>query len=128
MNTSAPTTLLRSDLVSGCATRYSIISRSPLYIYSTPKNDPLQTVSDYAAKLNAAPIDIVCCGIGSNGHLAFNDPLTVKIVELDTLCRKQQVDEQCFATLNDVPTHALTITIPGLAQLPQLGACTNYFE
>jgi glucosamine-6-phosphate deaminase len=86
-----------------------------------PGHNPTQAASDYAAKLNAAPIDIVCCGIGSNGHLAFNDPpadlndpLTVKIVELEAQCRQQQVDEQSFATINDVPTRALTISIPGL--------------
>jgi glucosamine-6-phosphate deaminase len=86
-----------------------------------PGGDPAQAASGYAAKLNAAPIDIVCCGIGSNGHLAFNDPpadfndpLTVKIVHLDAECRRQQVDDQCFAALNEVPTRALTITVPGL--------------
>jgi glucosamine-6-phosphate deaminase len=86
-----------------------------------PGDNPEQTASEYAAQLDAAPIDIVCCGIGSNGHLAFNDPpadfndsLTVKIVHLDAKCRQQQVDDQCFAALNDVPTRALTITVSGL--------------
>jgi glucosamine-6-phosphate deaminase len=86
-----------------------------------PGDNPAQTASEYAAKLNAAPIDIVCCGIGFNGHLAFNDPpadfndpLTVKTVHLDSKCRQQQVDDLCFATLNDVPTRALTVTVPGL--------------
>lgn len=86
-----------------------------------PSDNPAQTASEYAAKLTAAPIDIICCGIGSNGHLAFNDPpaefndpLVVKIVDLDAKCRQQQVDDGCFATLNDVPTRALTITVPGL--------------
>jgi glucosamine-6-phosphate deaminase len=86
-----------------------------------PEDEPIRAAEDYAAKLNAAPIDIVCCGIGSNGHLAFNDPpanfadpLTVKAVELDAQCRRQQVDDGCFPALNDVPTHALTITVPGL--------------
>jgi glucosamine-6-phosphate deaminase len=86
-----------------------------------PGDNPAQTASEYAAELNAAPIDIVCCGIGSNGHLAFNDPpadfndpLTVKIVSLDEKCRQQQVDDLCFATLNDVPIRALTITVPAL--------------
>jgi glucosamine-6-phosphate deaminase len=103
--------------------RHAIFDRFPFAAVHLldPAHDPLQTASDYAAMLNAAPIDIVCCDIGSNGHLAFddppadfNDPLTVKIVELDALCRQQQVDERCFATLNDVPSRALTITVPGL--------------
>jgi glucosamine-6-phosphate deaminase len=90
-----------------------------------PGDNPDQAAADYAAKLNAAPIDIVCCGIGANGHLAFNDPpadfedpLTVKVVKLDMKCRQQQVDDRCFARLDDVPTRALTITIPGLARCP----------
>ena len=61
-------------------------------------------------------------GIGENGHIAFNDPgvadfkdkVQVKVVELDALCRQQQVNEGCFASLGLVPTHALTVTIPVL--------------
>jgi glucosamine-6-phosphate deaminase len=86
-----------------------------------PGDNPAQTAAEYAAKLNAASIDIVCCGIGSNGHLAFNDPpahfsdpLAVKVVDLDAGCRQQQVDDGCFSTPSDVPTRALTITVPGL--------------
>ena len=86
-----------------------------------PGPDPAQSAADYAALLNAAPVHIVCCGIGVNGHLAFNDPpadfhdpLTVKVVTLDAQCRQQQVDDRCFATIDQVPTHALTMTIPAL--------------
>ncbi len=90
-----------------------------------PGNNPAQSANDYAAKLNEAPIDIVCCGIGVNGHLAFNDPPAdfqnpfndpsiVKVVHLDAQCRQQQVDDQCFATLDEVPSQALTMTIPAL--------------
>ncbi|MDH6260407.1 glucosamine-6-phosphate deaminase [Bradyrhizobium sp. BR13661] len=82
----------------------------------------------YAALLAEAPIDIVCLGIGVNGHLAFNDPPVadlhdakqVKVVELDAICRRQQVDDKCFATLDDVPTHAITLTIPRLLDARQL--------
>ncbi|HVT42251.1 MAG TPA: hypothetical protein VHD39_04650, partial [Acidimicrobiales bacterium] len=57
-----------------------------------------------------------------NGHLAFNDPPVadfadprdVKVVELDTDCRMQQVHEGHFPGLEAVPTHALTVTIPAL--------------
>lgn len=76
----------------------------------------------YAALLNEAPIDIVCLGIGENGHIAFNDPpvadfadpYPVKRVLLDEACRQQQVNDGCFASLDDVPTHALTLTVPAL--------------
>lgn len=82
----------------------------------------------YAALLREAPIDIVCLGIGENGHLAFNDPpvadfddpLAVKPVELDDACRTQQVNDGCFPTFGDVPTHALTLTIPALLSAAHL--------
>ena len=76
----------------------------------------------YADLLRAHPLDLCCCGIGENGHLAFNDPpvadfddpLDVKIVALDDASRRQQVAEGHFATVDDVPTHAITVTIPAL--------------
>jgi glucosamine-6-phosphate deaminase len=76
----------------------------------------------YAGLLQKYPTDIVCLGIGENTHLAFNDPHVadfndqkiVKVVDLDEDCRFQQVNDGCFAKIEDVPTHALTITIPAL--------------
>lgn len=76
----------------------------------------------YEELLRESPIDLVCLGIGENGHIAFNDPpvadfndpLWVKVVELDEACRLQQVGEGHFAGLDDVPTHAITLTVPAL--------------
>jgi len=76
----------------------------------------------YGDLLRRAPIDIVCLGIGENGHLAFNDPPVadfedpevMKPVELDEVCRRQQVNDGCFPNVHAVPTHALTLTIPAL--------------
>jgi glucosamine-6-phosphate deaminase len=76
----------------------------------------------YTDLLREAPIDIVCMGIGENGHIAFNDPpvadfndpRTVKIVELDETCRMQQVHDGCFGSLAEVPTRAVTLTVPTL--------------
>ncbi|WP_031528617.1 glucosamine-6-phosphate deaminase [Dyadobacter crusticola] len=76
----------------------------------------------YAQLLLNNPTDIVCLGIGENGHLAFNDPhvaffddpLIVKQVELDDACRQQQVNDACFDTFDEVPATALTLTIPTL--------------
>lgn len=78
----------------------------------------------YAELLKKYPPHIVCLGIGENGHIAFNDPHVakfndeevVKFVTLDTICRKQQVDDKCFNRIEDVPTQALTLTIPTLLQ------------
>ncbi|MGK9230912.1 6-phosphogluconolactonase [Inquilinus limosus] len=93
-----------------------------------PGDDPAATAADYARALAEAPIDIVCLGIGVNGHLAFNDPpvadladpLDVKVVELDAVCRRQQVDDGCFPRLDDVPTHAITLTVPRLLRADRL--------
>jgi glucosamine-6-phosphate deaminase len=90
--------------------------------------DPAKECERYASLLREAPIDIVCLGIGENGHLAFNDPPvadfedpeTVKIVQLDSKCRMQQVHDGCFARLEDVPAYALTLTIPALLSAKQL--------
>jgi glucosamine-6-phosphate deaminase len=76
----------------------------------------------YTELLAAHPLDLCCLGIGENGHLAFNDPpvadfddpLVVKVVELEPACRLQQVNEGHFATLDDVPRQAMTVTIPAL--------------
>jgi glucosamine-6-phosphate deaminase len=76
----------------------------------------------YADLLCQAPIDIVCLGIGENGHIAFNDPPVAdfndpqiaKVVPLDDTCRQQQVNDGCFPTFAAVPTHALTLTIPAI--------------
>lgn len=84
--------------------------------------DPAATCAAYAHALSEKPLDLVCMGIGENGHLAFNDPPVadfvdpqlVKLVELDKACRQQQVNDGCFAALPEVPTHALTLTIPSL--------------
>ena len=78
----------------------------------------------YAGLLRSHPLDLCVCGIGENGHLAFNDPpvadfndpADVKIVALEPASRRQQVAEGHFATIDDVPTHAITVTIPALLQ------------
>jgi len=80
----------------------------------------------YAELLNQFETDIVCLGIGENTHLAFNDPHVadendsyfVKRVDLDETCRTQQVNDGCFKTIDEVPTHALTLTLPALLKAP----------
>ena len=76
----------------------------------------------YSKLLADYPVDIVCLGIGENGHIAFNDPgvadfndkALVKKAKLDLVCRQQQVNDGCFASLEDVPEYALTLTVPAL--------------
>ncbi|MBO1266092.1 glucosamine-6-phosphate deaminase [Proteiniclasticum sp. SCR006] len=85
-------------------------------------SDPNQECRRYAELLIENPVDIVIMGIGENGHIAFNDPDVadfndpedVKIVVLDEMSRKQQVNDGCFNNIDEVPTHAITLTIPRL--------------
>jgi len=84
--------------------------------------DPDAECKRYTELLSKYPTDIVCMGIGENGHIAFNDPhvadfndpVKVKVVNLDEECRQQQVNDKCFDLLDEVPTHAITLTIPAL--------------
>ncbi|WP_117190754.1 6-phosphogluconolactonase [Rhizobium terrae] len=93
-----------------------------------PEPDADAEAARYAAIMNEAPIDFVCLGIGVNGHIAFNDPpvadfndpLDVKIVELDDICRQQQVDDDCFPDLASVPHRAITLTVPRLMRADRL--------
>jgi glucosamine-6-phosphate deaminase len=64
------------------------------------------------------PIDVAMVGIGENGHLAFNDPpadfetdRAYLVLELDDTCRRQQSGEGWFATLDDVPQQAISMSI-----------------
>jgi glucosamine-6-phosphate deaminase len=86
--------------------------------------DPASECARYEALLRSMPPDVVCMGIGENTHIAFNDPHVadfkdrhlVKVVDLDGPCRQQQVNDGCFSSLGQVPTHALTLTVPALFQ------------
>jgi glucosamine-6-phosphate deaminase len=85
-------------------------------------------VRQYAEELAAAPIDLVVLGFGVNGHLAFNDPpdadlddpSPVRVVELAEASRRQQVDDGLFDRLGDVPTEAVTLTVPRLLDAGRL--------
>lgn len=82
----------------------------------------------YAQLLEENPIDLGFIGIGENGHVAFNDPpvadfadpVKIKIVELDEACRRQQVGEGWFPSINDVPRRALTLTVPAIMECKQI--------
>lgn len=87
------------------------------------EKDPATESARYEALLAAAPVDVISMGIGENGHIAFNDPPVadfkdphlVKKVELDAICRQQQVNDGCFPDMDAVPTHALSLTLPVFA-------------
>ena len=100
-----------------------LLDRVPVGLFHPLKGEdvnPQRICATYANLLSVAPIDLICMGIGENGHIAFNDPpvadfedpYLVKLVELDEDCRRQQVNDGCFPEISKVPTHALTLTVP----------------
>ncbi len=101
--------------------------KSVNYIDITTTN-PDSEAERYGKLLLDNPTDIVIMGIGENGHIAFNDPpvanfkddRVVKPVKLDEICRQQQVNDGCFKSIDDVPTHAMTLTVPTLVKAPHL--------
>ena len=90
--------------------------------------NPEAEADRYGRLLLENPTDIVVMGIGENGHIAFNDPpvadfndvKVVKPVKLDEICRQQQVNDGCFESIDKVPTHAMTLTVPTLVKAPYL--------
>jgi glucosamine-6-phosphate deaminase len=88
------------------------------YLLLDGQRDPQQVISEANAAIAAAPVDLAFVGIGENAHLAFNDPPAdfdtedpYIIVELDSACRQQQVNEGWFPTIEDVPKRAISMSI-----------------
>lgn len=98
------------------------VSPRKVYYLDGDAPDPEAEVQRYENLLMEHQVDVACIGIGENGHIAFNDPPVadfndprlVKVVELDDACRRQQLGEGWFPTFDDVPTHALSLTIPAI--------------
>ncbi len=104
---------------------FSHVSFREVYYMNGDVDDLAAECQRYADLMKKYPTDIVILGIGENTHLAFNDPHVaffndpevVKIVDLDEKNRWQQVDPDddiCFNAIEEVPTHAITLTIPVL--------------
>jgi glucosamine-6-phosphate deaminase len=105
--------------------RERVASKLPVEAFHYLQGDTADAEAEarrYEELLRAHPLDLCCCGIGENGHLAFNDPPVadfddprdVKIVKLEPASRNQQVGEGHFASIDEVPTEAITVTIPAL--------------
>ncbi|UCH26500.1 MAG: glucosamine-6-phosphate deaminase [Trueperaceae bacterium] len=100
----------------------NFVGAREFYPLPSRPEDAERACRDYQALLERHPADLVALGFGENGHLAFNDPpyadfddsSWVKVVELAPESRTQQVGEGHFSSLAEVPTHAITLTIPAL--------------
>jgi glucosamine-6-phosphate deaminase len=101
---------------------FSKVSFKDVHIINSQAENIEDECTRYEKILREDIIDIVCMGIGENGHIAFNDPPVadfndkkyVKIVELDLPCRQQQVNDGCFPNVDQVPKYAITLTVPAL--------------
>jgi glucosamine-6-phosphate deaminase len=102
-----------------------------VYYLNGDAGDIDAVIRQYEQLLKDNPVDVACIGIGENGHIAFNDPAVadfndpeyLKVVELDELCRMQQVGEGWFQTINHVPEKAVTLTITAIMNCDVL-CCT----
>ena len=111
----------RSHSASFCgylASRF--VDKAPLgsFHFMDGKTPQDQLLAQATAAIEDKQIDLMLCGIGENGHLAFNDPPAdfdtqepYLIVALDEACRRQQVGEGWFDSLEDVPTHAISMSV-----------------
>ena len=92
-----------------------------------------ECVERLTAEIRKAPIDIGLIGIGENAHIAFNDPPAdfdtreaYIIVHLNERCKQQQMGEGWFATLEDVPKQAVSMTAYQIMQCERIVSCVPY--
>ncbi|MCU0713166.1 MAG: glucosamine-6-phosphate deaminase [Pirellula sp.] len=109
--------------------RERFVSKVPIasFFYLDGMRPGQEVLHQATAAYNAAPIDVALIGIGENGHLAFNDPpadfhtdAIYHIVALDHACRMQQVGEGWFKNLDEVPTHAISMTVPAIMRAKRI--------
>src|SRR6516165_10630619 len=88
------------------------------YHFLDGEKDPAEVIRETNQAISAAPIDVAFVGIGENGHLAFNDPPAdfeteepYIVVNLDRVCRQQQVGEGWFPNIEAVPTQAISMSV-----------------
>lgn len=86
--------------------------------YVNTDDDIAANIAALTELLHEAPVDVALIGIGENAHIAFNDPPAdfdnenaYIVVKLAEKCRMQQLGEGWFATIEDVPTHAVSMTV-----------------
>ena len=88
------------------------------YFVNGSAPDPYAACRELGETIAKHPIDVAFIGIGENGHIAFNDPPAdfdtedaYLVVNLDEVCRKQQLGEGWFPTFDDVPKQAISMSV-----------------
>ena len=92
-----------------------------------------ECIKGLTEELRRAPIDVGLIGIGENAHIAFNDPPAdfdteeaYIIVNLNDTCKQQQVGEGWFATVDDVPKQAVSMTVYQILKCEKIVSCVPY--
>ncbi|TBL77349.1 glucosamine-6-phosphate deaminase [Paenibacillus thalictri] len=87
-------------------------------------------LEELTREITKEPVDLALIGIGENGHIAFNDPpadfetkQSYMVVDLDDICKKQQVGEGWFPTVEDVPKQAITMTVHQIMKSRTILSC-----
>lgn len=100
------------------------------YHFLNGEGDALAECCRVSALISTAPPDLAFVGIGENGHLAFNDPpadfdteTPFLVVTLDEACRRQQVGEGWYASLDDVPKQAISMSIRQILKSREIICC-----
>jgi len=101
--------------------------------YVNGEGDVVENIATLTAEIRKKPIDLALIGIGENAHIAFNDPpadfnteAAYKVVELDDACKHQQVGEGWFASINDVPKQAITMTVKQILSSDVIISCVPH--
>lgn len=94
------------------------VSLKSVYFVDADRPDPEDAAREVSEQISQIHVDVAFVGIGENGHLAFNAPPAdfettqpYIVVQLDEACRRQQVGEGWFESLDDVPTRAISMSV-----------------
>lgn len=97
------------------------------------EGDADEKIQELTAEIRKRPIDVGLIGIGENAHIAFNDPPAdfntreaYRIVKLDEQCKRQQVNEGWFATIDEVPVEAISMTVWQIMQCNTIISCVPH--
>ncbi len=112
---SGHTCQLRKYLQERFLSKVSALKAAYLINGETNPKEECDRIGDLITK---HPIDVALAGVGENGHLAFNDPpanfetaQSYIIVELNEACRKQQMGESWFKSVEEVPRRAISMSV-----------------
>ncbi|MDF2725272.1 MAG: Glucosamine-6-phosphate deaminase [Paenibacillus sp.] len=109
-----------------------VVSPAKAY-FVNGEGDVAANIRELTEEIRKAPVDLALIGIGENSHIAFNDPpanFDTKeayiVVDLDDACKNQQVGEGWFATIDDVPKQAISMTVYQIMQAKTIISCVPH--